>query len=125
MQAKQQFGLSPPVDQYCFHFGETCYAQGIFFIGFLMDVTYSIPGTADMMDDLKHSQEMSKLLLEGKLEEAAALFSKIEDPNMKDNPSMQVLGVIKENQTSNTNNRTKEVNRENEFTRWVLNRDKK
>ena len=37
-----------------------------------------------------------------------------EDPNMKDNPSMQVLGVIKENQTTNTNNRTKEVNRENE-----------
>jgi len=26
-----------------------------FFIGFLMAVTYSIPGTADVMDDLKHS----------------------------------------------------------------------
>ena len=38
-----------------------------------------------------------------------------EDPNMKDNPSMQVLGVIKENQAENKNNRIKEeVNKENE-----------
>ena len=48
-----------------------------FFIGFLMAVTYSIPGTADMMDDLKNSQEMSSFLLEGKLEEAAEIFSHI------------------------------------------------
>ena len=55
-----------------------------FFISFLMAVTYSIPGTADMMDDVKHSQEMSKLLVEVKLGEAAGVFSKIEDPNMKE-----------------------------------------
>ena len=63
-----------------------------FFIGFLMAVTYSIPGTADMMDYLKHSQEMSKLLLEVKLEEAAEVFSKIEDPNMKEISAITLQG---------------------------------
>lgn len=63
-----------------------------FFIGFLMAVTYSIPGTADMMDDLKNSQEMSKFLLEGKLEEAAEIFSHIEDPNMKEISAVTLQG---------------------------------
>ena len=63
-----------------------------FFIGLLMAVTYSIPGTSDMMDDLKHPQEMSKLLVEGKLEEAAEIFSKIEDPNMKEISAVTLQG---------------------------------
>ena len=63
-----------------------------FFIGFLMAVTYSIPGTADMMDDLKNSQEMSSFLLEGKLEEAAEIFSHIEDPNMKEISAVTLQG---------------------------------
>ena len=63
-----------------------------FFIGFLTAVTYSIPGTADIMDDLKNSQEMSKLLLEDKLEEAAEIFSYIEDQNMKEISAVALQG---------------------------------
>ena len=59
-----------------------------------MAVTYSIPGTADMMDDLKNSQEMSKFLLEGKLEEAAGFFSHIEDPNMKEISVVTLQGLF-------------------------------
>ena len=32
-----------------------------------------------------------------------------EDPNMKDNPSMQVLGVIAENEKTNATNQTKKL----------------
>ena len=38
-----------------------------------------------------------------------------EDPNMKDNPSMQVLGVIKENEKTNTTNQTKKLEKENKL----------
>ena len=38
-----------------------------------------------------------------------------EDPNMKDNPSMQVLGVIAENEKTNTTNQTKKLGKENKL----------
>ena len=38
-----------------------------------------------------------------------------EDPNMKDNPSMQVLGVIAENEKTNTTNQTIKLEKENKL----------
>ena len=38
-----------------------------------------------------------------------------EDPNMKDNPSMQVLGVIAENEKTNTTNQTIKLIKENKL----------
>ena len=38
-----------------------------------------------------------------------------EDPNMKDNPSMQVLGVIKENEETDTTNETNNLIKENKL----------
>ena len=49
-----------------------------------MTVIYSIPSTAGIMDDLKNTQEMNNFMIEGKLEEAAEIFLKIEDPSMKE-----------------------------------------
>ena len=66
--------------------------KAFFFIGFLMVLIYSGPSTAGMMDDLKNSQEISKLLIEGKLEEAAEIFSKIEDQNMREIVAVSLQG---------------------------------
>ena len=64
----------------------------LFFIGFLITVIYSIPSTADMTDDLSNVQEMSSLLMEGKLEEAAEIFPKIEDSSMKEIAAVSLQG---------------------------------
>ena len=64
----------------------------IFFICFLITVIYSIPSTADMTDDLNNVQEMSSLLMEGKLEEAAEIFPKIEDSSMKEIAAVSLQG---------------------------------
>ena len=63
-----------------------------FFIGFLITVIYSIPSTADMTEDLNNVQEMSSLLMEGKLEEAAEIFPKIEDSSMKEIAAVSLQG---------------------------------
>ena len=39
---------------------------------------------------------------------------------MKDNPSMQVLGVIAENEKTNTTNQTIKLGKENKFKKKVL-----
>ena len=64
----------------------------LFFIGFLITVIYSIPSSADMTDDLRNVQEMSSLLMEGKLEEAAEIFPKIEDSSMKEIAAVSLQG---------------------------------
>jgi len=57
---------------------------------------------------------MSKLLLEGKLEEAAETFSKIEDPNMKEIPAATLQGqfLIRG-----------DVTKEESFLEYILNED--
>jgi len=62
------------------------------FIGFLVTVIYSVPSTADMTDDLNNVQEMSSLLIEGKLEEAAEIFLRIEDSSMKEIAAVSLQG---------------------------------
>ena len=45
-----------------------------------------------MTDDLSNVQEMSSLLMEGKLEEAAEIFPKIEDSSMKEIAAVSLQG---------------------------------
>ena len=66
--------------------------ERLFFISILFSLIFATPSAADMMDDVNTIQSMSSLLMEGKLEEAAELFSKVEEPDMKEIAAISLLG---------------------------------